>query len=604
MALIARRNNVFLAELDQLMQHNQQQLHRQQDMQAHMQQNTYQQADGGVPREAAAAVNHQGQQLQDSPHPDAGAHLVLKGARQLSGTTGYVSVPQYNAVQQAAHVELQGPTLANRQPWMTKRGWHRLEQNQVQSAASTVPAAPQRPLSRPPATGHNRSGKKPWQPRMAPNEPNWNQEDYSARVQQACELVMHQRRHTTAGPAGLLPELETAKFAVLFMLHGSGWPNHALWECWQSQHPPGEVAMLVHMKAGVVVGSAMPGADVIQRRKLRTSIKAEWGDISLVQAQLDSLAEVLHRCPAVTHIALASGHDIPVQLLEPGLLLPGVSMFGSYQFDDKAARNLKVAAVDELVSEADMSEEEAQGWGRALVFHHQWMLLAREHAAALVSMSRDIMAVGRVIHRACESVRAGMAPDEFILITALRANGFVRSIQRVEVKPGMSYPPGCLLNSYPTLVLFPEESSPHPVLWTNFEESISCQVEKHTGEPYFMQLSLEKCLGICQERCAVFFRKVDVGAMSSEQLGRLVKGLESLWQRRRSGALTTSANRGGSHRRQKKRDRQQSGGKQNGLGRPSDEADSSPATTPHPEVAHQEVANAVISRQSKQGQFE
>lgn len=81
-----------------------------------------------------------------------------------------------------------------------------------------------------------------------------------------------------------------------------------------------------------------------------------------------------------------------------------------------------------------------------------------------------------MIHRACESVRAGMAPDEFILITALRAHGFVRSIQRVEVKPGMSYPPGCLLNSYPTLVLFPEESSPHPVLWTNFEESISCQV--------------------------------------------------------------------------------------------------------------------------------
>jgi hypothetical protein len=36
----------------------------------------------------------------------------------------------------------------------------------------------------------------------------------------------------------------------------------------------------------------------------------------LLQAQLDSLAEVLHRCPAVTHIALASGHDIPVQLLE------------------------------------------------------------------------------------------------------------------------------------------------------------------------------------------------------------------------------------------------------------------------------------------------
>jgi hypothetical protein len=98
-----------------------------------------------------------------------------------------------------------------------------------------------------------------------------------------------------------------------------------------------------------------------------------------------------------------------VVLCRPGLLLPGVSLFGSYQFDDKAARNLKVAAVDELVSEADMSEEEAQGWGRALIFHHQWMVLAREHAAALVSMSRDIIAVSCACISSCKSRQQGMA---------------------------------------------------------------------------------------------------------------------------------------------------------------------------------------------------
>jgi hypothetical protein len=76
------------------------------------------------------------------------------------------------------------------------------------------------------------------------------QEDYVVRVAQACELVMHQRRHHRSIAAELLPELETAKFAVLLMLHGSGWPNHALWELWQSRHPPGEVAMLMHMKVG------------------------------------------------------------------------------------------------------------------------------------------------------------------------------------------------------------------------------------------------------------------------------------------------------------------------------------------------------------------
>lgn len=84
--------------------------------------------------------------------------------------------------------------------------------------------------------------------------------------------------------------------------------------------------------------------------------------------------------------------------------------------------------------------------------------------------------MGRAIHKACNSVKAGMAPDEFILLTALRAHGYARSVQRVELKPGMRYPPGTLLNSYPTLVLFPAESSPHPVLWTDLDSKTECQV--------------------------------------------------------------------------------------------------------------------------------
>jgi hypothetical protein len=40
----------------------------------------------------------------------------------------------------------------------------------------------------------------------------------------------------------------------------------------------------------------------------------------------------------------------------------------------------------------------------------------------------------------------------------------------------MSYLPGTLLNSYPTLVLFPAETSPHPVLWTDPSTLVKCQV--------------------------------------------------------------------------------------------------------------------------------
>jgi hypothetical protein len=47
-----------------------------------------------------------------------------------------------------------------------------LQQDQKQPPTAAG-AAFQRPRGRLPATG--RSGKKPWQPRMTPNEPNWNQ---------------------------------------------------------------------------------------------------------------------------------------------------------------------------------------------------------------------------------------------------------------------------------------------------------------------------------------------------------------------------------------------------------------------------------------------
>jgi hypothetical protein len=46
----------------------------------------------------------------------------------------------------------------------------------------------------------------------------------------------------------LVPEHATARAAVLLLLHAQGWPNHVLWERWQEMHPPGSLAMMVHLK--------------------------------------------------------------------------------------------------------------------------------------------------------------------------------------------------------------------------------------------------------------------------------------------------------------------------------------------------------------------
>jgi len=75
------------------------------------------------------------------------------------------------------------------------------------------------------------------------------------------------------------------------------------------------VFVLVAPQAGVSLSPGMPGRDSIARCKLKASVDARWGDISLVEAQLASMEEIIKRCPRVTHIGLASGHDVPVQLI-------------------------------------------------------------------------------------------------------------------------------------------------------------------------------------------------------------------------------------------------------------------------------------------------
>ena len=67
---------------------------------------------------------------------------------------------------------------------------------------------------------------------------------------------------------------------------------------------------------------------------------------------------------------------------------------------------LKDAVVDELLQNSSMTRREAHSWGDALSFHHQWMVLSREHAAALVHHRRDIIKVGVPLmsHRKVQTV--------------------------------------------------------------------------------------------------------------------------------------------------------------------------------------------------------
>jgi hypothetical protein len=56
---------------------------------------------------------------------------------------------------------------------------------------------------------------------------------------------------------------------------------------------------------------------------------------------------------------------------------------------------LREAVRDELLENSAMTHREAAEWGEALTFHHQWMVLSREHAAALVHHRKEIVMVRR-----------------------------------------------------------------------------------------------------------------------------------------------------------------------------------------------------------------
>ncbi len=48
---------------------------------------------------------------------------------------------------------------------------------------------------------------------------------------------------------------------------------------------------------------------------------------------------------------------------------------------------------DELQVVGGLGAGEAANWAEALTFHHQWMLVSREHAAALYTLRKDIIQV-------------------------------------------------------------------------------------------------------------------------------------------------------------------------------------------------------------------
>jgi hypothetical protein len=84
------------------------------------------------------------------------------------------------------------------------------------------------------------------------------------------------------------------------------------------------------------------------------------------------------------------------------------------------------------------------------------------------------------------------------------------------------------------------------------------QVEKNTGQQYYTHLSLNDCLDLAVERCAIFFRKIEIRQTQAEDMVLLLSSLEAMWAGQRKGSTAAlksggSSSTGGNRRRGKRK---------------------------------------------------
>ena len=87
--------------------------------------------------------------------------------------------------------------------------------------------------------------------------------------------------------------------------------------------------------------------------------------------------ELLLRCPAMQHVAVVSGQDIPLRLISPMTIPQGATLYGDFRFGLGFDDSARTAALKVLREEMGMEEAAASAWGNALTFHHTWLVLSR-----------------------------------------------------------------------------------------------------------------------------------------------------------------------------------------------------------------------------------
>ena len=327
--------------------------------------------------------------------------------------------------------------------------------------------------------------------------------------------------------------------AILFMLHGPGWVNAAVWVAYQdAMRAAGvDVHYCFHVDARIALES-LPGRAKMQEHGqiLAGRHAARWGERSLANAEVAALREVRRLQGGAGHYALCSGLDLPTGSL--ARLKSGVSYYGSMRGGAELLR-LRAAVWQTLVRAGVPTAAEAAA---ALIVHHQWTVLAAPHVDGLISDAvRDrVSALAAELDfekekgggagggggeagaddrdQAGDKPLGALSPDEYAILTAMRMHNVFRSIGSDETD-------GCLFDSTPTHVVFANEEDPHPIEWNTATGPRDFLDDKGRDQTK----SLMDVMADSRGRGRFFLRKVNMGSMSAGDVATVAAALREMW---------------------------------------------------------------------------
>ena len=285
------------------------------------------------------------------------------------------------------------------------------------------------------------------------------------------------------------------------LVHDTGIAHPEIWQEFLDQQGQ-DVALCVHCDARhpLALYKSMP---LVKDHMLLTRVKVHWGQLSVVDATIQSLKEVLAKHKRAQHVLFCSGSDIPLRLLGQLRYVKKDTTLFTRQFSAKQDAQF-IAQTRQEAPKGTVLDTQILA---AVTFHHQWLMLCRDHASLLVQHCAAMLQQFRHVQQLLEHAGHRLAPDEWCIVTAIKLYAAGRAK---------------LDSSHQVCIVYVPDGKDHPHQFTNLLRQDS------TTQPG-VKRSLAGVIQECWRHASgLTLRKVRLS--SDAEAAQLLAMLQRLWQ--------------------------------------------------------------------------